>query len=297
MAASSIGVVKSYGNFRVDGSVIQGNCTLFDGSVIETTSTRSVVQIFGANMTLLPDSRAQVYRDHTVLEKGSGILTHAQHLTVEAASLRIAPSADDSIVQVEKTGQTQVVVATKGGSAEVRDASGLLIADLNPNMALAFDTQASNATGAVKLTGVVQSDNGKYSLTDSTTGVKMALRGKGFASYAGKKVALEGSIIPGAAVAAGASQVVQVVTVGLVKAAAASAIGGGGALSAAKPATYIGRVSVIACENSGPPEGGHGGPPEGGHGGPPEGGHGGPPGGPPGVPPGPPPGRPPTSCR
>ena len=234
--------------------------------MIETTSARSVVQISGAQMTLLPDSRIQVYRDRAVLEKGSGILAHAQHLIVEAASLRIASSADDSIVQVEKTGQTQVIVATSGGSAEVRNASGLLIASLSPKMALAFDTQASNAqssnsTDAVRLTGVVRSDNEKYFLTDSTTGVKLALRGKDLASYADKRVTLEGTIIPGAILAAGASNVVQVVNVGMVKAAAADAIGRGDALAAAQPAAYIGRVSVIACENRGPPERRPGGPP------------------------------------
>ena len=33
---ASIGVVQSTGEFRVDGSAIRGNSTLFEGSVVET---------------------------------------------------------------------------------------------------------------------------------------------------------------------------------------------------------------------------------------------------------------------
>jgi hypothetical protein len=248
----SIGVANSSGEFRVDGSAIQGNSTLFDGTVIETASARSVLRISGAQVTLLPDSRAKVYRDHAVIEKGAGIVAHAQHLRVEAASLRIAPSAGDAVVQVEKTGQGQVVVATEGGSAEVRTASGLLIASLNPHMALAFDTGASGgqtaaAAGAVKLSGVVQTDGGLYFLTDSTTGVKVELRGDNLARYAGKTVTFSGSMIPGETPASGASEVVQVVTIDVVRsatAAPAAAAGAGGHLAPAALAAVIGGVAV-----------------------------------------------------
>jgi len=251
-----VGVISSAGEFRVDGSTIQGNSTLFDGTVVETSSARSVLQISGAQITLLPASRATVYRDRAVIEQGSGIVSHARRLVVEAASLRITPAAGDAIVQVEKTGPSQVVVTTEDGSAEVRNASGLLIASVNPNMALAFDTgvpanQASSASGAVKLTGFVQSEGGSYFLTDSTTGVKVQLRGENLARYVGKQVAFEGSVIPGATPAGGASEVVQVVTMNVLRP-AATAVGGaagaaahaGGALSPAALAALIGGVTV-----------------------------------------------------
>ena len=254
----SIGVANSNGEFRVDGSAIQGNSTLFDGNVIETTSARSVLRISGAQVTLLPDSRAKVYRDHAVIEKGSGIVSHAQHLTVEAANLRIAPSAGDAVVQVDKTGQAQVVVATTAGSAEVRNASGVLIASLNPHMALAFDAasasgQTAAAAGAVKLTGVVQADGGNYFLTDSTTGVKVELRGENLTRYVGKTVTFSGSIIPGETPAAGASQVVQVVTIDVVRsagAATAAAAGGSGRLPPAALIAIIGGVTVTLTMTS-----------------------------------------------
>ena len=254
-----IGVVSSSGEFRVDGSAIQGNSTLFDGNVVETTLVRSVLQISGAQVTLLPDSRATVYRDRAVLEKGAGIVAHARQLTVEAAGLRIVPSAGDAIVEVDKTGQDQVVVAAKAGSAEVRNASGLLVASLNPNMALAFDTQApssqaSAATGAVKLTGVVQSEDWSFFLSDATTGVKVQLRGQDLARYVGKQVTFEGSVIPGTTAAGGASQVVQVITINVLHtaagAAAAAAAHVGGALPPAGLASLIGGVAVTLTVTS-----------------------------------------------
>ena len=66
-AAPSIGIIKSNGEFRVDGSAIRGNSTLFAGNLVETASARSVVQLAGVQITLLPDSRAKVFQDHTVL--------------------------------------------------------------------------------------------------------------------------------------------------------------------------------------------------------------------------------------
>ncbi|MGO9239996.1 MAG: hypothetical protein ACLQBJ_04215 [Bryobacteraceae bacterium] len=248
-----VGVVSSTGEFRVDGATIQGNSTLFDGTVVESVSARSVLQISGARITLLPASRATVYRDRAVIEQGSGIVSHARQLVVEAASLRITPAAGDAIVQVERTGQSQVVVTTQAGSAEVRNASGLLIASVNPNRALAFDAPvpANQASGAVKLTGVVQSEGGSYFLTDSTTGVKVQLRGENLNRYVGEQVTFEGSVIPGATPAGGASEVVQVVTLNVVRPAsnAASATTrtaahGGGALSPAALAALIGGVTV-----------------------------------------------------
>ena len=73
-SAPSVGIVKSTGDFRVDGSTIRGNSTLFEGNLIETTAARSTVELGEAQITLLPNSSAKVYRDHTVLESGSELM-------------------------------------------------------------------------------------------------------------------------------------------------------------------------------------------------------------------------------
>src|SRR5664279_3357205 len=91
-ASPSIGIVKSSGEFRVDGSAIRGNGNVFEGALVETTAVRSVIQLGEAQITLAPDSRARVYRDRTVLEKGSSSIRDAAHHVIEAATLRIAPT-------------------------------------------------------------------------------------------------------------------------------------------------------------------------------------------------------------
>ena len=212
-AASSIGFVKSTGEFRVDGAAVRGNGTVFEGNLVETTAARSVIRLADAEITLAPDSRARVYRDRTVLEKGSGFVKDGARHVIEAATLRIVPSVRDSVVQIEITSPSYVTVATRGGPAEVRNSSGVLTASLLPGMALAFNPQAA-AAAAVKITGVIESRNGAYFLTDETTKVTVQLQESADVSkYAGREVEITGSSIPGANPVAGASQLVSAVTV------------------------------------------------------------------------------------
>jgi hypothetical protein len=48
----SIGFVKSAGEFRVDGSAIRGNGTVFEGALVETTTARSVIQLAAPRLPL-----------------------------------------------------------------------------------------------------------------------------------------------------------------------------------------------------------------------------------------------------
>ena len=109
-AAPSIGFVKSAGEFRVDGSAIRGNGTVFEGALVETTTARSVIQLAGTQITLAPDSRVRVYRDRSVLEKGSESVKDGARHVMEAATLRITPSAPGSVVQIDLTAPTRVTV-------------------------------------------------------------------------------------------------------------------------------------------------------------------------------------------
>ena len=236
-ASPSIGFVKSSGEFRVDGSAVRGNGTIFEGAVVETNAARSVIQLANAEITLSPDSRVRVYHDRTVLEKGSGSVRDGASHIIEAATLRIAPSARDSVVQIDLTSLSSVTVGARGGPAQVRNSSGVLTASLLPGMALAFNPQAASAA-AVKLTGVIEARNGAYLLTDETTKVTIQLLdGPDVLKYAGKKVEVTGSSIPGASPLGGASQLVRAVTIKPVgdkrKVAAAGAAGAGAGAAAA----------------------------------------------------------------
>ena len=253
-APASIGIVKSTGQFRVNGSAIPGNSNLFEGDVVETAGGRSIVQIGATQFTLLPESRAHIFRGRTVLEKGSGLFAGAPSYAVEAATLRIAPAAKNSVIQVEISAPNRISVATREGGAEVRNSSGVLVASLRSGMALAFDPQAAGASTALKIKGTVESGDGKFFLTDTTTNVKFELQGTDLAKYDRKCVEIAGSSIPGVTAAAGASQVCQVVTiqqVGCKKVAAAGAAGAGAAgagagagISAGATAAIVGGIAV-----------------------------------------------------
>ena len=241
-ASPSIGFVKSTGEFRVDGSAIRGNSTLFDGSLVETTAARSVLQISDVQITLAPESRARVFRDRTVIEKGSGVVRDSSGHVLEARTLRITPASRDSVVQVDVAAPRGVSLVASVGSAQVRNSAGVLVASLRPGVALALDPQAASPT-SMKLTGVVVARDGHYFLTDSTANVTVELEGPDVPNYVGKCVDLTGASVPGATPATGATQLVHpssIKTSKSCKAAAAAAGAAGAGAGAAAAGTGVG---------------------------------------------------------
>ncbi|HEY2857527.1 MAG TPA: hypothetical protein VGJ21_03875 [Terracidiphilus sp.] len=226
----------------MDGALVRGNSTLFEGNVVETAGARSVLQLGGTQVTLLPESRAAIYHDRTVLQKGS-LLSGAGRLQVEAIGLRIAPSAANSSIQVEIPSIGHVAVSARDGGAEVHNQAGILVASLRAGMALAFEPRAS-APEAVQVTGRVQASNGEFFVTDETTRVTSEIVGIELGKDVGKRVQVNGEIISSAPVGA-ATQVVRATNRKILVAAAA---GGGvaGAGAAGAGAATAGGLSTIA---------------------------------------------------
>jgi len=196
-APPSIGVIRSSGDFHLDGATVSGNATLFEGSTVQTAATQSKIQLTsGAAIVLAPNSRAQVYKDH-----------------FEAATLRISPTDTHTIAQVVSQDSNHVSISAVQGLVDVRNGAGVLVATVRPGLALAFSTQAGGAATATKLSGCLGMKNGHYVMTDVTTGVTVELQGPEVAKNNGHQVEITGSMIPGATPPAGASQVIQVVTV------------------------------------------------------------------------------------
>jgi len=241
-ATSSIGVIKSSGEFRVDGLAVRGNGTLFEGDLVETTAARSVVHLAGAQLTLLPDSRAKVYQDHTILEKGSELISKSLGHTVEVASLRVAPADKNSVLQLDVTGPSSVSITTTSGEADVRNAQGLLVARVMPGMPLAFNAQAASPS-TVDLIGVVEVRDGNYFLTDKCANITVQLQGTDLAQYVGKRVEVNGTVNTAATAATGASEVVAVTTVNATNKKSCGPAGGG--LSAGAKAAIIGGIAVV----------------------------------------------------
>lgn len=226
-APASIGFVSSSGEFRVDGSSVRGNATVFEGTVIETLTARSTVQFGGTQMTLLPGSKAKVFHDH-----------------FDIANLHIASTAKETLLQVQATSPAHVLIAATNGTAQIRNSEGVLVANVVPGMALALDTQTGGAAGAVTLRGKLESRNGKFFLTDKTVNMTVEVQGDNLQSYVGKTVELNGSVIPDASVTNGASEVVHATGVKLMAAKAAAAAGSGAGASAGGVST--GTIMAIA---------------------------------------------------
>lgn len=228
----SIGVIRSNGDFQVDGSTVSGNATLFEGSTVQTDAAQSKIQLSsGAQIVLEPNTRAQVYKDR-----------------LEAATLRISPTDPHTVAEIVAQDSHHVSISALKGMLDVRNGAGVLVATVRPGLALAFTTQAAGAATATKIKGCEFKKDGKYFVTDTTTNVTVELRGPDVPRNAGHQVEITGSMIPGATPADGASQVVQVVTVDSVGGACKVPVAGAAAagLSAGAIVAIVGGVAAVA---------------------------------------------------
>src|SRR5215471_5849839 len=231
-ASSSISVVRSNGDFKVYGSFVQGNSTLFSGTTIETSAAQSTIRLGNLDLALSPRSRARIYEDHAILETGAGEVNGSAKYALQADKLRITSQGNDAVWQVALAGPDRINVAARKGIAEVRNASGVLLAVVRPGMSLAFSPQGANAP--VQLSGTVQVQNGNYYIIDVTTKMRIELRGNNLSQYVGKPVQINGSVVPGATPAAGATQVVQVNAINVFTPPTPPGGGGGGGLTGAQ---------------------------------------------------------------
>ena len=251
----SIGVIRSDGDFQVDGSTVRGNATLFEGSTVQTGGAQSRIQLSGgADIVLSPASRVQVYRDHTVLQQGTQSVKNGEKYVIEAATLRISLRDTHTFAEIVAKDSNRVSIAAREGSVDVSNGAGVLVATVRPGLALAFDTQAGGTPTASKMSGCLVMRGGKYLLTDSTTNVTVELQGPDAASNAGHRVEITGRMIPGATPADGASQVIQVVTVdsvgaacGLMRAARGQSPGGSGGTAGTGGGMSTGAIVAIVA--------------------------------------------------
>ena len=245
MAASgSIGMVNARGSFQIDHGRVYGNATLFDGTVLETGIVAGEVRLTtGARMQLASDSRATVYRDRLVLERGAGKL-QGMGYGIEAGNLRISAGEPNAGASVALRSGTKVLVAALHGRLQVTNARGVLVANLAAGTALEFETSGEGDSTSSHLVGVVRKQGNKFFLTDETTHVTVELRGPGLSGKAGKRVDVNGSVDAGAAPAEGAAQVVQVTSIVVASKAAAAAGASTAAGISAKTVAIIGGVAA-----------------------------------------------------
>jgi len=238
--SNSIGTASARGDMRVDSYKVQGNATLFDGSVVRTTDASVDLRMpRGVQIMLSTDSQGKLYRDHMELQSGVGVMISSNSFPMEAKGLRVTSTSPSSRGIVSLRTADNVEVSALSGSFGVTNAQGVLLANVIPGKALRFAAaQDAGASASVQVTGTITKTGGHYFITDSTTGKMYQLTGKGLSKYAasGKTVTvtslvsgqtpLAGSgaiavlanpaiaLVSGAAVAGGLSTVATVLIVG-----------------------------------------------------------------------------------
>ena len=190
----SIGTVSARGNMRIDNYTVQGNATLFDGSVVETGQASADLRLNkGAKITMSSSSRGTLYSDHLVLQQGESELAASNSFNLQANGIRVTPSEPNSrgIVTI-KAGNT-VEVASLNGSFGVSSEHGVMLANIKPGHTVSFAMQEGAKPDEFYGVGLVTNENGTYYLTTDEN-VKYVLTCKDFHHFVGDKVVVSGTI-------------------------------------------------------------------------------------------------------
>jgi hypothetical protein len=246
----------------LDHAAVQGNGTLFEGSLIETGRNPGTLELSnGITMRFGSDSRGKIYRDHMVLERGAGEVEARKGFHVQTGILRVASDGDGGYGRVTLHGANKVQVASVRGNLRVTNEEGVLIAALRAGSALEFEPQGGGASAPASLTGCLVKQDGHYYLTDETARVTVELKGGRLEKLVGHKIEVTGAQVPAAVPAGSATQVIQVSDTkdagkgcsgGAALAAAGGAAAGGAAAGGAAGATgaavgaAVGTKAVLA---------------------------------------------------
>lgn len=204
----------------------------------------TTINLGGTEVTLLPESRAALYADHTTLQRGTSLVRGTASHALEAGALRIFPTSPHSLVEVGYSDQKLITISAHAGAANVFTSSGELLASLNPGGLLAFEPasgasdsgsgQATANTG-VTLKGKLTTKNGEYFLTEGGKTYQITSTTLDLAQYVGKVIAVTGSV----GSAAGGITVVIVASVSVV-----AVVAGAGLSAAAITAIIVGGAAA-----------------------------------------------------
>jgi len=231
---SSVGFVVTSGQAQVDGAMVRGNATLFQGNVVRAGNTASDLMFpGGSNLLLQPGATVKVFRDYGVLEHGAAIQRGPHALVADGLKVSSLSSQGAAFVDVQDGSHLRVVA--QGGVAEVRDPAGVLVARLDSGKALTFavqvpqqnpttpspqnvpptaSSQAPTPTGTqLTVHGVLRKDHpgryGHFLLTDVASSVIYELQGPDLDDLVGASVEVTGSTFD-TTPAEGASKVLSV---------------------------------------------------------------------------------------
>lgn len=211
----AIGFVTATGAVQLDASPVARHGTLFQGSTVETLNAGSQLDIPKAAKVFLGSaSRAQVFRDHMILQKGDSEVSSSARYWVEARGLRIDSLEPASVATVSLRSDREVMVMAVGGPVRVATAQGAAVAWVKAGKTLQFEPQGDGAAPvASTLTGCLQKIDGHYFLVDQTTAVKVELKGPGLAGQVANQITITGISDASGTLVSGASQVIDATSV------------------------------------------------------------------------------------
>jgi hypothetical protein len=194
-----IGTASARGDMRVDGYMVKGDATLFDGTVVETGQASAVLRLDkGVEIKLSTGSRGILHRDRLVLQRGASEWTPSSSFLLEANGLRVTPKAPNSRGLVSMSGANTVELAALTGEFRVMNDQGLLLGSVRPGNELSFGTPQAGEQGAVALTlfGNLTRVDGHYFLALPTpdAGVIYEVRGVDLDSFVGQSVTITGKV-------------------------------------------------------------------------------------------------------
>jgi len=254
---TAIGTASARGSIIVDGSTVNGNATLFDGTVVETREATTSVRLDkGVEIRLATDSRGTLYRDHLVLERGAGEMGSPGRFVLQASGLRVTPQAPNSRGVVSFQDRDTIQVSALRGSFDVANDQGLLLASVQPGRMMLFNMQQTGASAPTVVTGVLtretdqcsSSGEKKFYIAVRETGVRYEVTGENLDSKVGKTVKLTGTPDPAAQPSRCAAGVLLASSVSEVSGTAGAATGTGWAAS---HVVLITGVAVAAAAGTG----------------------------------------------
>ena len=185
-----LGMISSDGSLWVDSAGVSSHATLFEGSIVQTEDTPARLQLAGGVRVLMDRaSRAQVFQDRLLLEKGRTQLDVGSSFRIEARTLQVTPAAAGSRAVVTVRDSGAIEVGSLSGEVQVRNPSAVMVARVTPAHAVELRPGASSAS---LVTGCVSQLGKVFVLADDTSGVIIELRGEKLEATSGKRMQITG---------------------------------------------------------------------------------------------------------
>ena len=186
-----VGMVTADGRLWVDSAGVSTHATVFEGSVVTTQEVPAKLQLTGGALIWLDvASRADVFQDHLLLEKGTAQLDGGSAFRIEARTLRVSLTLPESRAMVSVADSGAVKVGALNGEVQVRNGQDVVVARVGTGRSLDL---RPDVAGASLMTGCVSKLGKSVVLQDEVSGVRIELRGNGVNACLGKRIQVSGT--------------------------------------------------------------------------------------------------------